>query len=254
MALLRHLYTPEGAAALAALARERPLLAFDFDGTLAPTVARPDDARVSAAVASKLARLALHVPVAVVSGRTVADVRRRLDFAPTFVVGNHGAEDAERPAPPAAVATLDALRRELATSWPSLAAAGVQIEDKGVSIALHYRLARDREAACARIAAVVERLDPGLRHFAGKCAVNVVAAGAPDKGDAVCALVERARCSAALFVGDDASDETVFERARARWVTVRVGREDRGSRARFFLDSASELATLLQRLLVLLAN
>ena len=55
---MRHLFTPEGEAALAATMARRPLLAFDFDGTLAPIVARPDDARVPAAVEHRLERLA----------------------------------------------------------------------------------------------------------------------------------------------------------------------------------------------------
>ena len=57
--------------------RLRPLLAFDFDGTLAPIVARPDDARVPDAVSRCLAELAATLPIAIITGRSVADVRAR---------------------------------------------------------------------------------------------------------------------------------------------------------------------------------
>ena len=65
---MRHLFDEAGQAALQALMRSRPLLAFDFDGTLAPIVARPDDARVSQGIAGRLQRLAGLLPLAVVSG------------------------------------------------------------------------------------------------------------------------------------------------------------------------------------------
>ena len=84
-------FSPAGDAALAQFLARRPLLAFDFDGTLAPIVSRPDDARVPDTLAAMLARLAGLAPVAIVTGRQVDDVRPRLGFTPTYVVGNHGA-------------------------------------------------------------------------------------------------------------------------------------------------------------------
>ncbi|MCK7500937.1 MAG: hypothetical protein MZW92_70350 [Comamonadaceae bacterium] len=55
-----------------------------------------------------------------------------------------------------------------------------------------------------------------------------------------------------MFAGDDVNDEVVFERAPLHWLTVRVGREDPNSQARFFLDSQSEVTQLLEQLLTLL--
>ena len=94
---MKHLFTTEGEIALQAVMRLRPLLAFDFDGTLAPIVARPDEARVAEAVSRGLAALARDLPVAIITGRSVADVRPRLGFAPHYVIGNHGAEDPVEP-------------------------------------------------------------------------------------------------------------------------------------------------------------
>jgi hypothetical protein len=111
---MKRLFTPEGEAALTDTMRRQPLLAFDFDGTLAPIVARPDDARVPPAVAHRLQRLAGRLPVAIVSGRRVQDVRRRLLFAPWRIVGNHGAEDdGHSPADRDAAALAPLLRDEL---------------------------------------------------------------------------------------------------------------------------------------------
>ena len=74
---VRYLLDAEGRAALARLMTRRPLLGFDFDGTLAPIVMHPDEARIPARTAALLARLAERVPIAVVSGRQVLDVRHR---------------------------------------------------------------------------------------------------------------------------------------------------------------------------------
>ena len=92
---MKHLFSAQGATALAALLRRRPLLAFDFDGTLAPIVPRPRRRAHSARPWPRGLRGwrgGCRWPSS--PGRAVADVRGRLGFEPRFVVGNHGAEDA----------------------------------------------------------------------------------------------------------------------------------------------------------------
>lgn len=246
---MRRLFTPEGEAALADTMRQRPLLAFDFDGTLAPIVARPDDARVPPAVAHRLQRLAQRVPVAVISGRRVHDLRPRLLFVPWRVVGNHGAEDesplqAERDA-----AALAPARACLAAAADALHDAGVVVEDKGLSIALHYRLSSDRAAAQRAIEEALADLPPSLKTFGGKMVVNLVAAWARDKADAVAELVDASGAAAAVFIGDDVNDEPVFARDEPSWFTVRVGQDDPASAARWFLDGPADLPRLLDQML-----
>ena len=85
-------FSPEGVACIAAVLAADPLLAFDIDGTLAPIVARPDDARLPDDVQSSLAHLARRFEVAIITGRSVRDARRMLTFEPRYLVGNHGAE------------------------------------------------------------------------------------------------------------------------------------------------------------------
>lgn len=243
------LLSPAGLQALDEVIAHRPLLAFDFDGTLAPIVPHPDAAAVPPLLAERLKALATHLPVAIVTGRAVADVLPRLGFEPHHVVGNHGAEEPGVALPSDAVAALDHLRRQIAGQAQALGDAGVLIEDKQHSFTLHHRLATDQAQAVDRIEQVLVGLDPALRRFGGKFVVNVVAAGARDKGDAVLSLVERTKAGAALFIGDDVNDESVFERALPHWVTVRIGRDDPTSAARFFLDDHTEVAQVLARLL-----
>ena len=243
---MKHLFSNTGQQALQQVLRLRPLMAFDFDGTLAPIVARPDDARVSSAISHRLRHIAEHLPVAIVTGRRVADVADRLGFEPQFIVGSHGAEDPQAETAQALIEALGGLRARLAARTAQTQAAGVFVEDKAYSIALHFRLARDRAAAESLIEDLLRDLEPDLRAFGGKCVVNVVPRQAPDKGDAVVSLVARTGSQAAVFVGDDLNDEPVFERAPPHWLTVRIGRDDPHSRAEYFLDSHAEMATLLQ--------
>jgi trehalose 6-phosphate phosphatase len=245
-----HLFGQEGEAALAATMAADPLLAFDFDGTLAPIVARPELAYVPLPVLQRLKRLSSVLPVAILTGRTVADVRARLGFEPAFIVGNHGAEDPQAGVPEPAQA-LDALRMRLLEQAGALEAIGIVVEDKLLSVALHYRRARDPQRALACIADLVEGLGPELSVFGGKLVVNLAPARAPDKADALARLVERRGVRRALFVGDDVNDEPVFARQRKDWLTVRIGFTGVHSRATFRLDDVDEVAGMLDRLLAL---
>lgn len=252
---MQHLFSIDGDKALAAVLQLRPLLAFDFDGTLAPIVALPHTARVPPAVVARLAMLAARLPVAIVTGRSVADVRDRLGFEPHTIVGNHGAEDAADPAAAAAhLHALDPLRQALMASGPVLAAAGILVEDKGQSIALHYRLSRLRERAPALIRDVLAPIHAPFDASAGKMVINLTVPGAPDKAHAVRTLLKRSGNSCAVFVGDDFNDEPVFIAAPPNWLTVRVGRGDAASRALFYIDSPEQMGTLLDRMLVRLPS
>jgi trehalose 6-phosphate phosphatase len=251
---LRPLLGPQGLAALTALMQTPALFAFDFDGTLAPIRARPDDVHVSATIALRLEKLARVRPVAIVTGRRIADVRERLGFVPAWIIGNHGAEDDGDPDAAAhALGALDPLRERLRTRVDALAGAGVIIEDKGQSLALHFRTSPDRAAAAALIEDVLAGFTSTLHVFGGKLVYNAVAADAPDKAVAVQRLLARAGVQAAFFAGDDLNDEPVFAAARPPWVTVRIGCERRESAARFCIDGPHEMAGVLDRILALLA-
>ena len=247
---MQHLFTPDGEAALASILRRRPLLAFDFDGTLAPIVARPDDARISRRASARLGSLAARLPVAVVTGRTVEDVSGRLGFRPSFIVGNHGAEDGlDAAGAEQRVRALDPLRALLHERATALAQVGIQIEDKGQSLALHYRQARPRSKALEQIADVLAQPDLRIHSFGGKMVVNVTPRSAPDKAHAVHTLMARCDASCAVFAGDDVNDEPVFASAPPDWLTVRVGTEACATAARFRIDSPTEMAVLLEKML-----
>ena len=250
---MKHLFSTEGQRALEAILRRAPLLAFDFDGTLAPIVDRPGDARLPPAAAASLQVLANRLPLAIVTGRRIADVRGRLGFRPRFIVGNHGAEQSGDAEPDTAhVLALAGLRAQLYLQLTALQAAGITVEDKGHSLALHYRRSPTPDLALAQINALLANLGDDLRVFGGKCVVNVAPRQAPDKADAVRALVHEANADCALFAGDDVNDEPVFASAPADWLTIRVGEAGTGSSARWRVDHPGEMAVLLERMVDLL--
>ena len=196
--------------------RRRPLMAFDFDGTLAPIVDRPGEAKMPEGVAVRLAALVARLPVAIVTGRSVADVLPRLGFDPTYCVGNHGAEIGLS-STSGFVRALEPLRVLIASQAESLAAVGVRIEDKGQSIAFHYRSSRCQERALMQIDQLLSPADQALRVFAGKKVVNVMAADAPDKAQAIRSLLSSCGAKTAFFAGDDINDEPVFVIAPPSW-------------------------------------
>lgn len=249
MTRMQPFLSPAGSVALRFVMQRQPLLGFDFDGTLAPIVTRPGDAKVSTALARRIARLCTLLPVAVVSGRSVADLQQRLPFRPRWIVGNHGAELPARAPDPQYVQALDPLRDRLRAHARDIAEAGIAVEDKGLSIALHYRCAPVLDRALMVLQPLLRQPLEGTRIVGGKRVVNVTAAGAPDKGEAMAALVRDCGASCALYIGDDANDESVFRRAPPHWLTVRVGRDDAHSAASWYVDSEADVAMILESML-----
>jgi trehalose 6-phosphate phosphatase len=241
---LKPILRPRHRGALEAFAGSDVLVAFDFDGTLAPLVADPATAAMRAETARRLRQVAGSRPCVVISGRARADVRRRLGGAPVRgVIGNHGAEPwrgAERLA--RRIEQWKArLERDLA------AEAGVWIEDKTYSLAVHYRGARKRAGARGRILAAAGRL-AGARLVPGTWTVNVLGRDAPHKGAALETERRRLGCRLAIYVGDDETDEDVFAAgSNGRLLGIRVG-ASRRSRASYFVPSQRDIDRLLRLL------
>lgn len=246
--------TDEGRNELRRLARCNALYAFDFDGTLAPIVPDPAQARAEERVTRPLARLARLVPVAVISGRAQRDLIERLPCEIAYLVGNHGNEGL--PTRPDDAALVEISRRWRAALESRLRApdgSGVLLEDKGQSLALHYRTAADPAAASAFLRKLAHELEPAPTVIDGKMVLNLLPPGAMTKFEALDQLVRHAGVDCVLFVGDDDTDEIVFERAPPHWTTVRIDPVGT-SRARFFLEEQASIELLLGHLLAELAD
>lgn len=209
--------TPNEAAvaAFAALDPAEIALLLDFDGTLVDIAPTPKAVHVPDSLRTSLARLLALTSgaLALVSGRTIKDLDDK--FAPLVlpIVGGHGAEMRVRegeiisPVP----ALPDALRRRLARAADF--DRGILIEDKGYSLALHYRNApgaEERLRAYVRDTCAAFAGEP-LQVLPGKALFEVKRPGV-SKGESVRALLTRAPFAGRkpVFIGDDVTDETVF--------------------------------------------
>jgi trehalose 6-phosphate phosphatase len=243
---LRDLRSPGGRRILAELRRPGTLVVLDFDGTIAPLVRDRTAARMTARTRRLLAALGAERDVAVLSGRGLADLEARVEGLPVrWAVGGHGAEWPGGRVSRALVRRVAGWRRRLEERLADVD--GIDLEDKEVSLSVHWRAARDAARAEAAVEGAAAGL-PGAAFIAGKRVLNVVPEDAPHKGDALARLVKVSRCQRVLFVGDDVTDESAFrEPLPVPAVMVRVGRS-RSSAAAWYVPRRSDVDRLLAAL------
>jgi trehalose 6-phosphate phosphatase len=232
---------------LARFASANVLVAFDYDGTLAPIAQTAARARMRPSTRRLLTIVAERYPTVVISGRARADLLRQLRGIPVHdAIGNHGMEPWEQRQP--AGALVRAWTRRLTLELNGCR--GVDVENKGVSLTIHYRRAAAKATVKTRIERAARRL-AGARVLGGKCAINIMPLRAPDKADALERLQRAYACDHAIYVGDDITDEDVFARAdRSHVLSVRVGRAPR-THASFYIPSQKDIDTLLAALLAM---
>jgi len=248
---LSHFEAEEFQTRLAKLARTPVLLvATDYDGTLAPIVSNPVDARPyreGIVALRNLAALA-NTQVSVISGRSLSDLAQ-LSGAPDNVhlVGSHGSEfdpgfsarmtDSERE-----------LHARLVTDLESIALndTGLAVETKPASIAFHYRNAEELVASDA-VRAILEgpAKAPGVQMRTGKKVIELSVVPT-DKGHALESLRRRFGATAAIFIGDDVTDEDAFKTLSGPDMAIKVGTGE--SVAAFRLDGPKQVARMLARL------
>lgn len=253
---------PDAAEALTGpdgLAARNPAVFFDFDGTLSDIVNDPDTARPVAGATEALSKLAAHCPVAVLSGRDLADVADRVGVPGIWYAGSHGFEltapdgthhqnDAAAAAIPVLEQAAGALRDQLGS------VAGVAVEHKRFGVAVHYRnAARDRVGEVAAEVRAAGRRD-GLRVTTGREVVELRPDIDWDKGKTLRWVIDHLPASGSftpVYLGDDITDEDAFDAVRDDGVPILVRHNDDGDRATaamFALDSPARAGEFVDRL------
>lgn len=225
-------------------------LYLDFDGTLVAYRPRPEQVKLREKTRAALRRLAEHrrMHVAIVSGRRRKDLAKLLRAPSVEFLGLYGWEDIDKVSIPSrSRLSLAKVRREFRSVAKGMF--GVFVEDKGISVALHFRKASAavQKQALERARKIVRRFRADLHVLASQSLWDVVPIEVRGKGAAMRAASARVRKpSLAIYAGDDATDEPAFK-ALSRGITVLVG-EQRKTHARYRLRDPLEVYAFLRLL------
>lgn len=241
----------------------RLLLCLDYDGTLVPIAARPEDACPTPAVLDLLTRLAstARIMVAIVSGRPVAELSTLLPVLGLTLIGTHGLEirapngSVSQMLPPGAfMLTMARMQREIRQLIRGKD--GFLLEDKRQTLTLHYRLADPQEAAqiVSRIQTVLRRYQGNgvaLELLHGKKVAEIRPVGV-NKGKAVAALLQQVGSTMLpIYVGDDTTDEDAFRVLADRGLSILVSDVARPTGAQYYLENPRAVFELLEQVLAL---
>ncbi len=230
---------------------DRWALFLDVDGTLVEIATTPHAVRLAPPLLPLLERLrrVCGGALALVSGRRLADLDAL--FAPLRLpaAGLHGAERRRADGSLAPIPTSSTLLDGVRPALLSFAAAhpGLLLEDKGGSLAVHYRKAPEHGAALHRLARQLAAAEPGLRLIEGRKVVELQPRGC-DKGCAITAFLDEPPFHGRrpVFVGDDTTDEDGFHAVnRLDGLSIKVMDSENAagppSAARFRVDSIAAL-------------
>lgn len=243
------------------------LLLLDYDGTLTPIVERPELANLPKSARQLLQALARQrrFKLGVISGRALADLKAKVGISNIVYAGNHGLE-IEGPGITFVNPLAEEFRPVLRLMHYVLSQAlgaikGVLVEDKGLTLSVHYRqVAADKST---EVKSIFNRIAQGaatlgkIRITSGKKVYEIRPAVAWDKGKAVKMLMKKygkgGRKSGLLpiYIGDDVTDEDGFKVIEnyGSGISVFIGQQERQSSARYFLESPTEVARFLEILL-----
>jgi trehalose-phosphatase len=237
----------------------RAAVFLDYDGTLTPIVSQPEDAWLSDSMRQTLRKLAARAPVvAILSGRDLDDVCRRVNIDSIVYAGSHGFDIAgprglRRQMAPEFLPNLDITEKELHEALDGIS--GARVERKRFSIAAHYRNVNENDvSAVERAFDAVAVRHPELRRIDGKKVYELLPAIDWDKGKAVVWLLEtlglqpRSGGIRPIYIGDDSTDEDAFRALQQVGVGIVVSEESQPTAASYSLKNPPDIERFLRAL------
>jgi alpha,alpha-trehalase len=236
----------------------QPFVCLDFDGTLSEIVSDPDAATLVIGAAKALENLAAQCPVAILSGRDLADIRDRVSLPGLWYAGSHGFEligpDGSHHHNDAAAASVPVLETAAAALRDELKhVPGAHVEHKRYAVAVHYR--NVEPGRVGEIVAATHRYGHrhGLRVTGGRKVVELRPDIDWDKGTALAwirdQIHQRGRVLP-IYVGDDLTDEDAFDAVRFNGIGIVVRHDEDSGRptaAGFTLNNPGEVCEFLRR-------
>jgi len=234
-------------------------LLLDFDGTLTPIVKRPREAELSSEMGGILKFLTKKrgFRVAIISGRSLSDLKQKIKIKNIIYVGNHGLEIERKgkkficPEASKSIPTMKELKKILKARLGSIK--GTIVEDKRVGLAVHYRMVKNSDVPeLKRTVGQIFRPFMEKRKIKIGHGKKILEAKPPimwDKGKAASMLLDSFKQEKPLsfYLGDDKTDEDAFSALDGKGITVFVGKP-RESKAKFFLRNVGEVGTFLKKL------
>jgi trehalose 6-phosphate phosphatase len=247
--------------ALCHAAPNRQLIVFlDYDGTLTPIVPRPEDAYLPPTMYDTLSSLASALPVAVISGRDLADVKHRINIDSIYYAGSHGFDiagpggfHAEHEAAASFLPALEQAAEMLRQYIDPIP--GAQLERKRFAIAVHYRRVSPAHEEDVRAAVtLVSNSYPDLRLTGGKKILELRPQLDWHKGKALFWLIDimgfQDRQCLPIYIGDDVTDEDAFQAIRPDGIGILVCASRRAqTAARYRLQDIDAVGAYLNALL-----
>jgi trehalose 6-phosphate phosphatase len=237
----------------------RAAVFLDYDGTLTPIVSQPEDASLSDSMRQTLRELAARAPVvAILSGRDLNDVRRRVNINSIVYAGSHGFDIAgprglRRQMATESLSNLDMAEKELHAALDGIS--GARVERKRFSIAAHYRNVNENDVPKVEQAVgEVATRHRKLRRIDGKKVYELLPAIDWDKGKAVVWLLEtlglesRSGGIRPVYIGDDRTDEDAFRALEQRGIGILVSEQSQPTAAHYSLKNPAEVERFLRAL------
>lgn len=210
--------------------RDNIFLFLDYDGTLTPIVSDPDKAVLSRRVRSHIKRLNEMYRVAIVSGRSIEDIKKKVSIDSLIYAGNHGAEIWEGDRLVSGQRFLksrQSMKRILRELNDSLSPVkGFYLEDKGITASIHYRNVGQKDFGMFfdTFWSIADRYDKLFRITSGKKVFEIRPVGIWNKGDAVKWILKKyGPGQTPIYIGDDTTDEDAFKVIKGKGIGVCVG-------------------------------
>ncbi len=232
------------------LDRKNIFLFLDYDGTLTPIVESPDKAVISEDMLSLIVKLNETIPVAVITGRSLKNIKEIIDIDKMIYAGNHGAEiwDGDRLIAGGRLTdSKQALKKIVGELNEDLSAIkGVIVEDKGITASIHYRMVNSGEIykMLNIFWSIADRYKDFFRITSGRKVFEIRPRGIWNKGDAVQWIWKNMDMNRTpVYIGDDVTDEDAFRVIREDGFGISIGKSNE---ADYYIDSQEEVRKLLE--------
>lgn len=241
------------------------LIFCDYDGTLTAIAKTPDKAIIPNGIKELINKLSQtsDCRIVVISGRTIKDIRNKIRLKNVIYAGNHGLEISgcgfrfKAQVSRRYKNVLRTIKNDLASKL--LCISGVLLEDKGISVSVHYRLVSGEDVPSVKaivgdvVLSYMENEEVKVKH--GKEVIEIMPPIEWDKGKATLWILEKQRGLLEkkrilpVYFGDDITDEDAFDVLKNRGITVFVGRP-KLSKAKYYLRNTGEVAKVLKYIFI----